>query len=263
MSTGAQLRIALLSILLSAVGCCGCGSGGSTGIVAQVGSVPITRATLSHWMSVVAGGDYVDQFGTRAPRGLASDPPNYKACIAAAEAIVSRSTAGRSRLGRAQSAVRCEQLYQALKRQALSLLISINWSFGEGAEQGVTATDAQAHRMLDQLKAEQFPKEGEYRTYLAYRGWVPSDELFQLKQNVVSMKLLAKFKHSAARSGDGPQAYAYAYGKLIATNARKWRAKTTCRVGYVVPQCKGYTPSRTSSTNPSPAVLLEDLAAGR
>ena len=46
---------ALAATLVAILGCAACG-GGSSDVVAQVGRYPITKTTLNHWMSVMAGG---------------------------------------------------------------------------------------------------------------------------------------------------------------------------------------------------------------
>jgi hypothetical protein len=258
---GISARYIFLACAVSGVIATMSGCGGSSGLpegaVAQVGSTSITRAALGHWMASLVGEDYFQHVGARAPQGLVSEPPNYRTCLTAAEKMVPKLPDGRLKLTRAQLLSRCQQLYQSLKQQALSLLLSFAWRAGEGAEQGIEVSGAEVRQLLARVRAEQFPKDGQFEAYLAQRGWSLSDELAELKRSLLSTKLLAAFRRRHPSSN-----WPIEYGRLLEANAKKWRSRTTCRTGYVVEQCKPGTPSQAVPSS-SPSVLLENLAAGR
>ena len=238
------------------MGISACGSSGGLGgnAVAKVGNIVIDRSTLSYWMEAVTGGDYFEHIGKVAPRGLVADPPNYNRCIAAAETIVPRTANGRPGMTRQQLATRCRHLYQALKEQALSLLISIEGRVGEGAEEGIHATSADINKMFARVKAEEFPNESAYRTYLAQRNWDQSVEMLQLKRNFITTKLEEKVKgHATGTKSE------IAYFKFLVALKKLWKTKTICQTGYIVPQCKEYNPSH-PSTITAPSIQLEELA---
>jgi hypothetical protein len=231
-----------------------CGGGDPSGdIVAQVGNTPISRALLNEWMEAVTGGDYFEHLSKVAPRGLATDPPNYPRCIATAEKIAVRSANGRLEATRAQLASKCRQLYQALKEQALALLISIFSRVGEGAEHGLHVSKAEVNKFFESVKARQFPTQADYQTYLAQRDWNQSIETLQLERNIITTKIQDKFQASGP---NGQQALI----RFLINGMKKWTAKTTCRPGYVIAGCREYNSSqKTSTTAPAPAPLLEEL----
>lgn len=242
---------ALVAILLIAMGLglSACGGGSSSDdVVAQVGSTAITKAEVSHWMSTLAGGDFYEiSHKHMVPAGLVSEPPNYAACAARLEAAAS-SLSGRSKPTAAQISSKCRQLYQALRLQTLEFLISSHWLMGLYLEEGLTATDAETTKLLNQIKADQFPEE-DLQKYLARRRRSLSDERFIVKLDVLRQKAQRKLE------AGGKQALA-----KFTEAGQRWTAKTNCYAGYVVQHCRQYKGSPTIPATASPAVLLEQVA---
>jgi hypothetical protein len=248
-----------LAVAVSVLALSGCGSGGAPqDAVAVVGSTAITAGSLNHWMQSVVGGDLFERTRVKAPPGLVSDPPDYNRCVTAAEQIVPKSADGKPRLSQQELLQRCRQLNHALAAQALTLLISFAERTGEGAEQGITASEQDVRKFFERVQAEDFPKPGAFQLYLTQRDWVPSDEYTQLKRNIISTRMIERFKAKHAGDPDWQRAY----GEFLEANLKKWKSKTTCRSGLVVAQCrqfKGTAPPESEA----PAILLEDLTAGR
>jgi hypothetical protein len=242
-------------MLVSVAGVASCGGSDPSGsVVAHVGSTPISRAMLNEWMGAVVGGDYYEHLSTPAPVGLVSDPADYPKCISAAETIVPKSSTGQLALTRSQISGKCRLLQQALKEQALELLISIESRIGEGGELGIPPTTAEVNHLFSMIKAREFPKPGEYQTFLAERHWNNSVEVLQIKRNIVVSKIQAKFQAKG-------QGFTRAYISYVEQSAKKWTAKTTCSQGYIVAGCKEYKASpQQESSKPAPALLLEELA---
>ncbi len=252
MTRPTNLIIASVLALACIAGAASCGGSDPGAAVAQVGKASISKAMLNEWIEAVTGGDYYEHLEKPAPRGLVSDPPNYPRCIAAAEKVVPRSTSGHLTMARSQIAGKCRQLYPAVKDQVLELLISIESWIGEGEERGTPPTKAEVSRLLARIKAEQFPKHGEYQAYLAKHEWTPSIETMQIKRNIVVDRIQTEFQGRGA-------GWETAFGQYLEKRTKKWTAKTSCHAGYVVSLCKEYKPSQASSTA-APAILLEELA---
>lgn len=251
MNTTARPLLMLFALFcLAAVSGCGAGGGATDSSIAEVGTTPITRAALDHWMASIVGSDYFTHVGSRAPTGLVSDPPNYERCATAARQISPKRPGSQAVVSAEQLASYCHQLYQAIKQQALSVLIAFARRDREGAEQGVDPSEAE----IDRVEAQQFPRRGELQAYLAERDWTPSDEIAALKHEVTSTRLLEKFRRQHP-GGDWEQEL----GASFKAHTKKWAAETSCRPGYVVSECKQPTVAK---TNPglSAAILLEDLA---
>ena len=248
-----QLTTVLL-VALSGFGVAACGSGNSNSIpsnaVAVVGDTPITKATLNHWMQSIVGGDYFERVGERAPLGLVSEPPNYAGCLPGAKQLTDAS--GRQPpFTTQQLELKCRQLYQAIKEQALTFLISVQWRVNEADEHGVHVSDAEIAKYAREANASQFPQAGEFAKYLADREWVPSDQLYQLKRNLLTTKLQEQVK-----TGDTQQAR-IAFIDFVKGHIAKRTKETNCRPGYLVFQCRQFKASPTSI--PAPIVILEEL----
>jgi hypothetical protein len=107
--------------LVAIVGLAACGGGAQDRVAIRVGDSTITKATVDHWMSVMA------------PEHLVPDPPHYTACVAHQAAFSPESIAA----GLEQD---CRQQYKALKQRALALLISSQWLIDEATARGLKAS---------------------------------------------------------------------------------------------------------------------------
>ncbi len=264
------LPCALLAslVLLALAGCGKSSSKGTTNggntqssddTVARIegSSTKIDKTALNHWMRALAGSDFRQTIGTKGPRGLVSEPANYSECAAAAEKIVPRTFTGEAKLSNAQIDSKCRELYQALKAQALGLLISVQWSVTEGEEAGVHISDALLHEQFARFRKGAYPTEEDLQRYLTERQMTLPDILYQLKRNVLVARLLPKLHEQAKRSGGGEEAYA----KLALKRYERMVARTVCAPGYVVLDCKEYNES--TKTLPAPDNILEQFTQAR
>ena len=249
------LRALWFSLLVAAsfgvLACGGATHGGMpSNAVVQIGDTSITRATLNHWMESIAGGDYFEHTNKRAPRGLVNEPANYARCASAARSVNVHAVSD------VALKAKCQQLYESIKEQALSFLISVQWRIEEAAEQRVSVSAAELAKTLARVQREQFPRPGEFVTYLQQREWALSDELYQLRRNVLTAKLLEHVQRThPGAAGE------LAFFRRAAANQKRRTAVTNCRTGYVVPQCRQYDARTTSRRSPSPAQLLEEITA--
>jgi hypothetical protein len=252
--TAGGLASCLIVLCLAA-----CGSGKSApksvpdGAVALIGDTPITKPTLNHWMNSIVGGDYYERFGKRAPLGLVSEPANYPKCIRAASSLANENNRV---FTAAQISLKCHQLYRAIEEQTLSFLISVQWRIDEAAEQGITISDAAIAAYNRQDVAKRYPKPGEFDTFLADHEWALSDQLYQLKRNLLTTKLREKVSHRSSKSEETPQSRGL-FVNFVLRNIKKRTTTTLCRPSYAVSTCRGYRPSKTQT--PAPILILEEL----
>ncbi len=222
---------ALGAIVVAVVGVTACG-GGSSEIVAQVGTSSISRATLDHWIPIEAIVSYELFPRKPVPRGLVPDPPNYTACIAYLESTPQKLVERGPKPTTAQLKSQCQQKYEGLRRQVLNFLITAEWMIGEGAERGVKVTDEEVRQQFEGVKKTFFPKEAEFEKFIAITGETVPDQLFRSKVQLLEHKLFAKKGLTAKQQ--------QAYLKFVNESTKKWIARTSCRAGYVVPDCKEY-----------------------
>lgn len=145
---------------------------------------------------------------------------------------------------------KCRQLYQALRLQAVAVLVRAQWIMEVDREVGVTVNDGEVLRFFKRSNAERFPKESEFQHYLASKRESVSDELLLLKLDLLAQKTQRKMT-----SGGKP-----VIAKLVAAE-QKWTSKTTCSPGYVVVHCKAYTGEPAVASSPPASVLIEQVAA--
>jgi hypothetical protein len=247
--------LGLLAVSLALVGFTGCG--GSESLIHLDGSsASISKATLNHWMGALGGFDFRSNIGTEGPSGLASEPANYKRCAAAVRLIAPKTFFGQVKLSQATISERCHQLYRALKAQAMSYLIGGEWTFAEAAEQGLKVSDAEVKRQFAQSRRELYPTEAQLKQHLAERHWVLSDLLYEARRNILTRRLQPSFEAKIAAAGGGPKAYA----KLALERIHGLTERTSCKAGYLAPNCKEYHGAE--SVLPSPNVILEGIVQG-
>jgi hypothetical protein len=238
---------------------CGAGGGNASGassstssqageVVARVGATPITTAAVNHWMATLAGGDYYEvSVGHTVPEGLVSDPPRYSVCVAHLEATAAKAPLKGNQPSSVELLTKCRELHQALRLQAIALLVEIEWILGLAAEEGISASDKEVLAAYNRSTAERFSNRAALSRNQAARKISVSDELLLFRKNVLASKLIAKLKSYGGVAS---------IGRLEA----RWAPKIDCRPGYVVEHCKQFhgTPPP-SPGQPSAAVLLEQV----
>jgi hypothetical protein len=245
---GACISVALVA------GCGGAGTSGET--LAVIAGHPITQTLLNQWMIERTGEDYYLVSSHRAPAGLVSEPANYPACIATLKKLTPIPGEGppQPQPTLAQLTTRCEQLYQTVKAETMKYLVWAYWNINFDAHHGITIGDPEVERAFEQLKAQRWPKPGQFQQeVLVARTRTVPQELFTLKMNRLETKLEKKL--------EGGRSLLYA---TLVREAKS--AKEDCRPGYVVELCKGYKPpkERFATTNTgAPGPLLEEVARWR
>lgn len=227
----------------------GCGGGDSVVHIDGASDASISKATLNHWMQSMAGGDFRESIGAAGPRGLVSDPADYKRCTSASKLVAPRSFFNQLRLSAAQINQKCRELYRSIKAQALSFLISVQWAVAEGAEQGIEVTDADVRHAFERLRKVEYPTEQDLRKYLTERQWSLSDIFYQLKHHVLVTRLLTQLE----KAGGGERVHV----KLVLERYNSMIANTSCMPGYVVPNCNEYHGPPTVS--PAPNAILKEM----
>jgi hypothetical protein len=252
-----RLVVGVMMVTTAVLGLLACGGNESSVVVARVDGTPITRETVSHWMSVIAAGDNLEHVGRPAPRRLVSDPPDYRAC---AVAIHSIGPAKDAKGERKQIKLQCHQLYQGIKEQTLSFLIQGTWTAKEDSELGVEVTGREVERRLSKTRAERFRTDAAFRAFLRNSGLTLSDERALIRRGLQAERLEARRRQGLSRRVKGREALERALLDAYAESRKKWSTRTHCSDGYVVPECDGRQPA---AATPSPAVVLEQIAASR
>jgi Raf kinase inhibitor-like YbhB/YbcL family protein len=123
---------------------------------------------------------------------------------------------------------------QALKDRTLGFLITAEWVLGEAAAQGVSVSDAALHKRLAEVQHKQFKTPGELQKYLAKNGETQTDLLLRVKLELLESAIVRRVttaRHTAAEKKAALSSFQGAFLK-------KWKARTSCKAGYMMEDCK-------------------------
>jgi hypothetical protein len=250
---------AVAAVTLTLVlGLLACGGSDPPAVVARVDGTPITRETLSRWMSVIVAGDSIEHVGRRAPNRLVADPPDYRACESAIESL---GPAKDARGEHMRNELQCRRLYDGVKQQTLSFLIEGMWNARESSELGIEVSGREVGQRLAKTRAERYPTAAAFKAFLGSRGLTLSDERWMITMSLQAERLEAHRRHVLSRKLRG-EALQRALLEAYAESRKKWSARTRCTAGYFVPQCRGRQPTAGTASS-SPAIVLEQIAASR
>jgi foldase protein PrsA len=186
-----------VSLLCSGLAACGGSSGDA---VVQVNGQAITKTAYTHWLGVAASASAAALPGQKAAKPVVPEPPAYTACIAHLKTIEPKPAKGQKPRTEPQLKTQCEQQYKALQQQVLGFLISADWVIGQAEEQGVKLEDKAVVAQFDKLKKQQFPKEAEFRKFMATTGQSTSDLLLRVKLSMLSTKIQEKVTKGAKKA---------------------------------------------------------------
>lgn len=269
-------KLALAAVAVTAAATLGgCGSSASGGIpsnaVAVVGATPITTAALRHWTAVQLATNYELDPQTPLPAGVVYEPSNYAPCVARLRASarevsagvaltssqlsaalskgsfnVSRHAAKKAKTrppapSTAQLERKCAENYQAVERHILNVLIVFQWDIQEAEADDLNPTEAEVRTEFARFTREHYPQPGELQRLLAYTGERYSDDLMRMRMDLIGVRVavrqLAKMGIDPA---NGTAAQSRAFLAWSHNTIKQWVAKTSCRKGHVVNNCKQY-----------------------
>jgi len=178
--------LALGAFFVPAAIVAGCGDPGIPGnAVAEVNGTAIEKDTFEHWVTVAAksGG----QPGAAVPK-----PPDFTECIAQVKKAAPKPAKGQPKQTDADFKKQCQQQYDRVREQALTLLINLQWLQNEAEDQGVKVSDAEVKKSFAEQKKQAFPKEADYKKFLEQSGQTEGDVLTQVRLRLLSDKIRDK-----------------------------------------------------------------------
>jgi foldase protein PrsA len=248
MTTAVMYRCFTALCVVAVAGLAACGVSSSHVTVAYVSGVgSISRATLDHWIPVVAIGRYQVQ-PTKVkpikpiPSGVVPDPPDYTACIAYLKVTSQKLGETGPKPTTEQLKGRCRHRYQELKMVTLNTLIGWEWTIGAGLAQGINVPDAEAKQWLEEGSKRSYPMPGEFALYRKLTRQTFADMLFRSRVELFQVKLVKIQAALQMHSGWTAQRRQRAVAQFLKAMppSKQWAARTTCRAGYVVSACKQY-----------------------
>ena len=125
--------------------------------------------------------------------------------------------------------------YQAAKTEVLGFLITADWLIGESSALGIKLSDAEVKRQLVKEKLAAFPEPAKFEAYLRSSGETVSDLLLNIKVHMLEQRL-----EQRVLRGKSEAAKQKAFAAFVKAFRDRWTARTECRAGYVVEDCKQY-----------------------
>ena len=178
-----RIILALGAFFVLAAGISACGSSVPGNSVADMAGNPITLQAFNHWMYVAAKGS--SQSASQ-PVIVPNDPPDFNNCIAAAR----KSIPTVAKQSNTQLRSECSQLFTSLSSQVMQFLIQSYWYQAQAAAAHIKVTNAQVQQQFDQEKAQQFPTNAAFQTFLTQTGETVQDILYRLKVNLILQRLV-------------------------------------------------------------------------
>jgi foldase protein PrsA len=192
--------MALGAFFVLSVVVAGCGSGIPGNSVADVAGNPITVQAFNHWMYVAAKGQSSQTPGQ--PVIVPTDPPNFTKCIANIRAAYPAVASQTNK----QLKNDCQQLFSSLSNQVMGFLIQAYWYQADAAKEHIKVSDAQVQQTLNTERAQQFPTEAGFQSFLTQTGQTLQDILYRVRLQELFAKLVSK-KSSATITQAQIQSY--------------------------------------------------------
>jgi foldase protein PrsA len=184
--------MAFCAAIATAVVLGACGSGVPGNAVATVGSAPITKAALDHWMVVA---NDATQGSTGAPP--LPTPPNYTACIAAEKKVAANVADTPTQLK-----ALCAQAYKSLVSEVMGYLINALWIEGEATDRGIKVTSAQVEKSFESQRKSSKPSlvsAAALNAFLAKSGQTVADLKWRTYLNLLYNALLLQVQTKAQK----------------------------------------------------------------
>jgi hypothetical protein len=240
MSKMRQMAMTMSVAAVVALGLAGCG--GTSEIpgdaVAVVGETAVTKAALQHWTAVELATDYNTDPQQPVPPGVVYEPSNVALCVARLQATPPKPSEKKAKLSMAQLEHECTQHYRVVQEHITNVLIVFQWYIHEAEAEGVNPTEAEVAKNYARFSREHFPVAGELQKYLADTGEVLPDELMRMRLDMINTRLTDK--EIGKLGGVLTPAQQHAYLAWSEAMIKRWVRETSCRHGYIVPNCKEY-----------------------
>jgi foldase protein PrsA len=168
-----------------AVVAAGCGNDVPANSVAKVGDSNITKADFNRWLKNAAASQ------SQGGPAVVPDPPSYTKCVAGLKKQIAAQK-GAGKQSDATLKKQCKQQFDSLKGEVMQFLIQAQWVQQEAKDRDVKVSDADVRKSFEDQKKQAFPKEADYKKFLAQSGMNEQDILFRVKLDQLQTKLTQK-----------------------------------------------------------------------
>jgi foldase protein PrsA len=189
--------LAVLAVAASAAGLTACGESIPGNAVVKVEDTSIKKDDYNHWLEVAAisaasQADPAAAQSGKKPVVNLPEPPEFTKCVANKKKTAPKPAKGRPATKDSEYVEQCKQEYEALRNQVLSFLISAEWIEGEAEAQDIKVSEADVKKKFDATRKQSFPKDADYKKFLASSGQSEEDLLYRVRLDELSNKLREK-----------------------------------------------------------------------
>jgi foldase protein PrsA len=163
--------------------------------VVTVDDQTIKKSTFDHWTQIIANSQRA-QTGQQG-KATVPDAPEFAKCVAEKQKTAQKPAKGQPEQTAAQHKQTCRQEYDAIKEQALQLLIRSTWLDQEATRQEVKVSDKDVQKRVDEQRKQSFPNEKDWNEFLANLGATTSDIAFDARQGLLEQKITEKVTKDA------------------------------------------------------------------
>jgi foldase protein PrsA len=206
--------LAVLAVAASAAGLTACGESIPGNAVVKVEDTSIKKDDYNHWLEVAAissasQADPAAAQSGKKPVVNLPEPPDYARCVADKKKSAPKPAKGRPATKDSEYVEQCKTEYEALRSTVLSFLISAEWIEGEAAEQDIKVAEADVKKKFAETRKQSFPKEADFRKFLASSGQSEEDLLYRVRLDELSNKLRDKIVKGKDKVSDAQIAAYY------------------------------------------------------
>jgi len=196
--SGAPRHVLLAGVAAAlALGAAGCGDDVPEGAIAKVDDTVIKKSEFDRAFAAVFKGQQQGSPGAV----VLPDPPDFKKCSAAR--LKQPVPQGQKKPTASELRKECKQRYEAVRDQAVEILVSTEWVRQEAQRQGVKTTDAAVRTRFEELKKQSFPKDKDYKAFLKSSGMTEADLLTRVRLDILTDAIRKKV---TAKKGDASAA---------------------------------------------------------
>ena len=206
--------LAVLAVAASAAGLTACGESIPGNAVVKVEDTSIKKDDYNHWLEVAAisaasQADPAAAQSGKKPGVNLPEPPEFTKCVANKKKTAPQPAKGRPATKDSEYVEQCKTEYEALRSTVLSFLISAEWIEGEAAEQDIKVAEADVKKKFAETRKQSFPKEADFRKFLASSGQSEEDLLYRVRLDELSNKLRDKIVKGKDKVSDAQIAAYY------------------------------------------------------
>jgi hypothetical protein len=117
--------------------------------------------------------------------------------------------------------------------EVMGFLISSDWVLDEAAALNIDVSESTVRHTFDHTRAEQFPKQREFRAFLRKSGQTVADLMFRVRLNLTS----ARIQKRVVAGHRGTRGQQRAIKRFVQEFKLKWTGQTYCEPGYATSDC--------------------------